>query len=316
MKWIIGVSATAVLIGVLAAMTVPAQTITLDEATLKLFPPETEGVASIDVSGLRGSSLFNELVLRNASAMQDHLSEFAQATGFDVQRDVDKVTVGRIGTNDVLVIVQARYDKFKVEQFLQDKAEHINTETYLGRVIYSGSAKNEHEGGVSFIDNLIIAGSLPAVHAAIDRLAAPAPSVLDNSELMSSIHTIEVGNQVWAAGKFDSNMFGQAQSSNKGFAQIVGSLKSGIYEMRFDQDLHVKASGVFASSDMAKATTQMLNGLLAMGKVQLSQDPKLTHLLDGVSINNSGDRLTVSFNAPGDLLKQLPQKRWAARAAH
>src|SRR6476661_881519 len=139
MRWILGVTAVAVIVGVVATMTVPAQTITPDQATLKLFPPETTGIAVIDVAGLRGAPLFNELIMQKLPAQfPGPLNEFIQATGFEIQRDVDKITVGHIGQNEGLAIVQARYDHFKVEQFVQDKADDIHTETYAGRVIYRG----------------------------------------------------------------------------------------------------------------------------------------------------------------------------------
>jgi hypothetical protein len=308
MKWILGVTAIAVTLGLAATMTVPAQTITPDETTLSLFPPETQGIASVDVAGLRGASLFNDLILQRMPQPQG-LSEFAQATGFNVEQDVDHVTVGRIGTNEVLAIVQARYDPFKVTQFVQDKADHITTETYLGRVIYEPSVPpqgKDFSGGVAFIGNQIVAGSLPAVKEAIDRMAAAAPSVVQNTDLMNQIRTIGAGNQIWAAGTFDLAMLGNRVPMPGNVGNLAQSLKSGTYQMRIDQDLHVKANGSFSSADMAKATTDMLRGLVAMAKLQVSQDDNFGHLLDGLDIENAGVNLTVSFNASGDLLKQIP----------
>ncbi len=66
-----------------------------------------------------------------------------------------------------------------------------------------------------------------------------------------------------------------------------------------------RPAATFASADMAKATTDMLRGLVAMAKLQAPQDSGVGHLLDGLDIENSGVNLTLSFNASGDLLKQL-----------
>jgi hypothetical protein len=316
MKWILGVTTIAVVIGVVATMSIPAQTITPDEATLKLFPSETQGIGFVDVAGLRGSTLFNDLILQKLPHPEE-LNEFVQATGFDVMRDVDRITAGRINQRDVLAIVQARYDSFKVEQFVKDKADHIATETYLGRVIYRGNGDSEHTGGVSFINNLIIAGSLSGVKQAIDRLAAPAPSVVQNTELMDQIRTIESGNQVWAAGKFDMNLFGANRAPEK-IEEMAGSLKSGTYQMRFDQDVHVRASGVFGSAEMAKSTGDTLRGLAAMARLQVSggQDDKLVRLLDGLSIENSNDKVLITFNTTGTLLKELQEMRGLRGLVH
>ncbi len=309
MKWILGFTAVAVLVGVAATITVPAQTVTLDEGTLKLLPPETQGIAFIDVAGLRNAALFNDLILQKIPALPHELGEFTQATGFEIPRDVDSVTAGRIGDHNALVLIRARYDKFKVEQFVQDKSDHITTETYLGRLIYTGNDSDpDHAGGVTFIDNLIIAGSLASVKQVIDRMAAPAASAIDNTELMRQIHTIEAGNQVWAAGKVDTNMFGGHPGPEK-IGEITSALTAGTYQMRIDQDVHAKATGSFNSAEMAKAASDTLRGLLAMGRLQFAQEEKLTRLLDGISVENSSDQLTVTFNASGDLLKQIQEIR-------
>jgi hypothetical protein len=317
MKWILGITAVALVVGLVATMTVPAQTIRPDETILRLFPSETTGIASIDVAGLRGSPLFNDMIMRKLPAQLPHeMNQFVQATGFDIERDVDKVTLGRIGQHDGLVIVQARYDHFKVEQFIQDRANDIRTETYLGRVIYTGDRDGDAHSGVSFIDNLIIAGNLGAVKQAIDRMVpAPPPSVVQNAELMDEIRTIESGNQVWAVGKLDLGPMVNRVPPEK-IREMAGSLQSGTYAMRLDQDVHVKATGRFGSEDMAKATGDTLRGFVAMAKLQVSQEENMTRLLDGLSVENSGESMTLTFNATGDLLKKIQETRGFPKFGH
>jgi hypothetical protein len=309
MRWILGVTAMAVVVGLVATISIPAQTVTPDEATLKLFPPETEGIAFVDVAGLRNAPLFQDLILKNLpGALPREMQELVDATGFDVRNDVDRVTIGRTGRNSALAIAQARYDKFKLEQFITDKADDdLVTETYLGRVIYKGD-NDDHPGsfGVAFIDNLIVGGSLPSVKQAIDRMAAPAPNVFQNTELMNDIRTIDAGHQIWAVGKIDIGPFGGRGPAEK-LGQMAGQLKSGTYQMRIDQDVHAKVTGSFGSAEMAKATNDMLRGLLTVAKLQLANEEKLVRLLDGVAVESSNEKLTVTVNARGDQLKELEQ---------
>src|SRR5262249_46489404 len=159
MKWIVGVSIVAVIAGAAATMTIPAQTITPDQTILKLFPAETQGVAFIDAAGLRNSPLAQDLWAAKDLHFRG-LADFTQATGFVVERDLDRLTLGRIGVRNILVIAEARYDRFKVEQFFMDKG--ILPETYMGRTIYTNRPL-----AVSFLDNLIIAGPADTVRKAI-----------------------------------------------------------------------------------------------------------------------------------------------------
>ena len=67
------------------------------------------------------------------------------------------------------------------------------------------------------------------------------------------------------------------------------------------------------ASRLRKAASETLRGLLAMGKLQFAQEPTLTRLLEGASVEFSGQTLRVTFNASGEVIKQLQEMRAAAR---
>jgi hypothetical protein len=305
MKWVIGATVIALFFGVVATMTIPAQTITPDQATLRLLPPETQGVAFIDVAGLRSSGLVQEIIAEKGLPKPPaRLQEFVTATGFDIQRDLDQVTVGRISARELLVIAQARYDKFKVEQYLMDKG--ALPETYLGRPIY-----HKDEGGLAFIDNLIFAGSYQAVKKAIDQMTLPGSMPLKPA-LLDSIRTIEAGSQVWVVGELPADLslaLGENRRMPGQFADFLKSLKSGTYQMRVDADIHARATGTFTSADTASALSDMARGLVALAKLQVAQQQDLLHLLDGIQVSNSATTMTVNIEAPGDVLKKLKDVR-------
>ena len=303
MKWILGVCAAAVVFGIAATMTIPAQTITPDQVTLKLFPLETTGVAVVDVGGLRNSELFKQVV--PAVKYPSGLTEVIEATGFQPDRDVDQVTVAKIGTNQIVAVVRARYDQFKVEQYIRD--HQVPSDSYLGRVLYSPD--NKEPMSVSFIDGLIVAGHTAAVKQVIDRLAAPAQSVLDNQELMTGIRAVEVGNQVWAVGQFDLESIPQAAKIPAPALEFVRNFTGGSYQMRLDSGVHVKAVGNFKTDETARQTGDVLRGLIAVAKLQASQKPDMLRLLDGVRIDYKGSSMMVRFDGDGQLVKQFQQKR-------
>src|SRR5437867_4416150 len=130
MKWILGACIVAVVAGVVTTLTV-AQTITPDESTLKLFPQDLQAIASIDVAGLRNASLIQDFLQKQG--LPGGAQDFMDATGLQPLPDVDKATVG-LGSKPV-ALIEARYDRFKVEQYLQNHG--ATSETYLGRTLYS-----------------------------------------------------------------------------------------------------------------------------------------------------------------------------------
>jgi hypothetical protein len=300
MKWVVGVSVIATALGWAATMTIPAPTITPDESTLKYFPPETQGIAFADIAALRNAPLVQDALNKGQSlVMPPGISEFAEQTGFDVQRDLDRVTIGKISARERLVVANARYDRFKAEQFLRAKGKE--PEIYLGRSVYY-----DGDGAVTFLDGVVLFGTANSVKTAIDRMTYPG-SIQIRNDLLEAIQTIDSGNQVWGVGSFSPEDLPAGGVRNSGpAAEILKSLQGGTYQMRIDRDVHARATGSFADADSAKNLADMGRGLIALAKIQVAkQQPDLLHLLDGIQVSSNGSSVIAEIDEPGDLLMKL-----------
>lgn len=304
MKWIIGLSLISVALGWAATGTIPAATITPDEATLKYFPQETQGIVFIDVAALRNAPLVQDALNKGQfKSLPPGLDDFQQSTGFDIRRDLDRVTVAKISARERLVVADARYDKFKTEQFLKDKGKEA--ETYLGRAIY-----RDGDGAMTFLDNVIFFGTENAVKGALDRITYPG-SVQIGSDLLDAIRNIEAGNQVWAVGNFSQEDLPATKlRESTPAAQILKSLQHGTYQMRVDRDLHARATGSFSDADTAGNLADMARGFIAVAKLQVAkQQPDLLNLLDGIQVSSNGAAVMVRIEERGDLLLKLQNVR-------
>src|SRR4051812_23627017 len=184
MKWMVGVSVVALVVFVAATMTIPAQTIVPDQAVLKLFPAETQGVAFADLASLRNSPLGADILAQGSplTPRVPKLQDFLDATGFNFPQDVDRVTIGRSDNRKMLFVIQARYDKFKVERYLTDHVTRLDT--FMGRSIYED---RELDFGVTFIDGLVIAGYTDGVKKAVEQASLPASSIALRPDLVATI---------------------------------------------------------------------------------------------------------------------------------
>ena len=312
MKWIAGVSVVAAVVFALATITIPAQTIVPDQAVLKLFPAETQGVAFVDLAGLRNSPLGVEVMAQGAPWVPQvpKLQDFVAATGFNFREDVDRVTVGRLDARRAMFVIQGRYDKFKVERYLADHVTRLDT--YMGRSIYED---RDIDFGVTFIDDLVIAGYTDAVKKAVEQASLPASSIALRSDLLGVIRTFEAGSQVWAAGEFhfDELPVAQLPPQAAGAGPILGilrTLEGGTYQMRVDTNIHAKATANFTSVENAKTLADLSRGMIALVKTQVAtQNPDLLHALDGLQVSNSGTQMVVNIDEPGDLVKKLRELR-------
>ena len=299
MKWIFGASLLALMLGWVAAATIPAATITPDESILKYFPAETKGVAFVDVASLRNAPLVQSALSQGKfQSLPPAVNDFMDSTGFDVRRDLDRVTVGTSGPRQRLFVAEAHYDKFKAAQYVKDKGGEV--ETYLGRDVYHNG-----DGAVIFLDNMILFGTADTVKQAIDRMTYPG-GVQINSDLLDAIRTIEAGNQIWAVSNGLDIVVPSGPVAQTPAAQIFQSLRRGTYQMRVDSDIHARATGDFADANTASNLADMARGFIAVAKLQMAkQEPDLLHVLDGIQVSSSGSSVSAQIEEPGDLLMKF-----------
>src|SRR5215813_703558 len=305
MKWVLGLGASifAIAMGLAATTTIPAAAVSIDDAIFKFLPPETQGIVFIDVAALRNASLVRDALKDQKLTSPRGWDDFVQATGMVPERDIDKVTIGKLDAQDGLVIIQGRIDKFKIEQFLKDKGKQ--PQAYLGRNLYL-----DGDGAFVLLDNVALLGKLSAVKKAIDQMQLPGSSPL-RRDLMAAIQTIETGNQVWGVGDFSVNDLGTLGVRGPAPAvEMLKSLKSGTYQMRVDTGIHARAIGNFADAESAKNIGDLARGAIAVAKLQVAkQQPDMVLLLDGIQVSNSGPTLTVRIEEAGELLMKLKDLR-------
>jgi hypothetical protein len=312
MKWIVGVSVVAAMTFAIATITIPAQTIFPDQTVLKLFPAETQGVAFVDLAALRNSPLGMEVMAQGApfAPRQPKLQDFMAATGFNFQQDVDRVTVGKVDSRRMMFVIQARYDRFKVERYLADHVTRLDT--YMGRTVYED---RDLDFGVTFVEDLVIAGYTDAVKKAVEQASVPASTIALRPDLMAAIRNFEAGSQVWGAGEFHFDELPLAQLPPQAVGagpilQVLKTLQGGTYQMRVDTGIHAKATANFTSAEDAKTLSDLSRGMIALVKTQVAvPNPDLLHVLDGVQVSNSGTQMVVNIDEPGDLVKKFRDLR-------
>ena len=303
MKRVMVVSMFAMAVGCALIATVPAAAVSIDDVSLKFLPPETQGIAFIDVAALRGAPLVQEAMKNRNVSMPRSLNDITTATGFDPERDLDKVTIGKFGGRESLVILQGSIDKSRIEQFFNNQGkEH---EAYLGHNLY-------HDGNntIVVLDNVVVAGPVNIVKSAVDQMQMPGSPAL-RSDLMAAIQTISEGNQVWAVGNFSVNDLGSVGIRGPAPAlEMMKSLQGGTYQMRVDTGIHAIATGSFADGESAKNVGDLALGALAVAKVQVAkQQPDMVNMLDGIQVVSIGRTVTVTIEESGDVLKKWSELR-------
>ncbi len=301
MKLVIGVFSLAVTIAVVASFPGTVEAVNPDEALLRLFPLDTEGVGFVDVAQLRDNSLINELVIDRVLRDKPRaIDEFEEQTGLDLESDIQQVMVGRTGEKEFLIAARANYEDFRVEQYFKDKG--VDFDTYAGRTMYL--LDGDDDGAVSFVDGLVLVGNRNSIQEALDRLNAPSTTAMASQDLLASINSIDEGSQVWAVGAFEDFLLpdGIAPAMT---TDLFDALEDGTYQMRIDSIVTARAIGDFTTPEVAQRTTDLLRGLVALGKMQAYERQEFIELLDGVQIETVDTAVHIDFSADGELLRRI-----------
>ena len=298
MKWVLGAAMFAFAMGLAVTAPIPVATATIDDVALKFLPPDTMGIAFIDVAALRNAPLVQSVLQGKDLPLPNGLGDIAK-TGFDPQRDLDKVTFAKLTGNDGFAIAQGRIDRFQIEQYLRDNGNV--PEAYLGQNLY------RHRGGAFvLLDNVALAGQVNAVKKALDQMQLPGSLPL-RGDLRTAMQTIDPGSHVWAVGDISDGALGAVglPGAAQG-ADLLKALRSGTYQMRVDTGVQARATGEFTDVESATNAGNLARGAITIARLQLTrQQPDLLQLLDGIQVTNSGTTLTVRIEESGELLKKL-----------
>jgi hypothetical protein len=113
------------------------------ESALALIPADTDAVAFADIAQLRTAPFFSELGdwIPQPQQVDADYAKFLQDTGFDYQRDLDRVSVASIRrgeTAEFFVVGDGRFDRKKINTYISQFGTHDKKD---GREIFTAPLK-------------------------------------------------------------------------------------------------------------------------------------------------------------------------------
>ena len=200
----------------------------------------------------------------------------------------------------ILVLARGRFEPARLEALATEHGGKV--EEYGGkRLITHDKTDGNPDMAVGFIDaDLIAVGSYASVKNAID--AGRGNNVVSNTELMRQINEFDNSN-AWAVGRFDA----LAQAGH-----LPAEISSQVPAIQwFSAAGHINGgvSGVIKAEardeESAKNLHDILNGFLAMAKMQASSRPEIKTVVDSLQLAGDGKNISLSFSLPSELIDAL-----------
>lgn len=245
--------------------------------------------------------------LREREAETEASREFEARTGIDIDRDVDHVVAGIVPTGGneagAIAVLAGRFDTERIASIaIADGG--IRT-TYGGRTLIlidpSDDDPNNDNLAVAFLDaNLLAIGSESLIRQAIDGSAGGADT---NDRLMDLLEHVEEGSTAWTVGRLE------AVDGNPWLPDQLQPQMSQVSAFAFGGQLNGSLRGRLTAEATDETTSQslrdLLQGFLALGRLQAAQRPELAALLDALRLTAEGRMVTLSFDLPADTLLEL-----------
>ncbi len=317
-----------------AAAAAPAATRSSDDA-LSLVPSDAASVAVVRFNELRStplaSKLFSDADHMNANG---EAARFMNEANLKPREDVDTVVIvglsplGATSTN-VLALFEGRFDPDRLASAAQTRgASRVSGSSgdyWLTPENASASSRHNGRGAVAFVSpRLLVAGSEPAVQAALAARAGGGTTFSSGIGLGRQLSRIDRGSSMWAlvdvtrypAIQKGLGRSGGGNGGSEAATALMGAMKS-VTLFSFQaavhaDDLSVTASGVSADAETRQLLEDSLRGVVAMWRLAVQEkSPELVSVLRRFKIDSDGDAVTVSGTLPSSVLRSLAEKRSA-----
>lgn len=283
---------------------------------LRYVPPDAAVVAYADVRQVMHSE-FRQKIHAALDKDEDGQKEFQRQTGIDIERDIDHVvaafTAAGTGEPNGLVVARGRFNTTQLETLAREHGGVV--EDYKGKRLVTvsehknadGTTTSDHRGPhavtLAFLEpDLVAIGSDQAIKTSIDAQLS-AHSITSNDEMMELVSQIDSGNNAWAVGRFD------AIASHAKLPQEIQSRIPAIQTFAVMAHVDGGLSGTLRAEarddQSAENLRQVINGLLALGRMQGQNDPKVAAMMQSLQTSGSGKTVALSFAVPAEIFQMI-----------
>ncbi len=269
---------------------------------LAYVPADAKVVAFANVREIMDSELRQKIVqFTGRDAKGSDSNEFQQQTGIDIERDIDQVIASVSGDEALphegppLVLARGRFNDVLIEGAAREKG--ATAEDYKGKRLLSATNM-----AIAFLEpGLVAVGTPAAVRRAIDTKASGA-DVRSNDELMRLLRDSDDGN-AWAVARFDALTAGgrlpkelATQLPSIRWFAVSGHVNGGVHGM-----VRAETRDEMAAQDLR----QVLQGFVALARMQTQQQPAFADLLSSFQLGGSDKTVSLGFAIPSELIDTL-----------
>lgn len=266
------------------------------------IPKDVQQIIVVDYKAMQGSPAAMELKDRVLPPELKRLETALKTSGLKVDQDTDTVAFaafrasGGNGTR-IIGVAQGQFQTSSImANFTKQKTKPIMIRQ--NSVYPMGSAGMS----VAFLNQTtMVFGDREAVKAALDARDGLQPNFLQNSNMMSTMTTVD-GKQVWSlldakgTQTMMQSVLGQA-AQLADYDTVKNSMKGASYTMDFSNGVRFNMSVEMSDTMTAATAATVMKGVMIMKKT--SGSPLEKSALDETNVESQSGTLSVDYSSSG-----------------
>lgn len=271
-----------------------------EPAELQYIPADASIVAFANVRDVMLSDLRNRVQAIEPDNRGQQ--EFQERTGINIETDIDHVVACMWPDSSEpagLVLIRGRFDSRRLMSLSTEHGGHV--ESYQGRdvVVFP----DQDRFAVAFLEpGLVALGDRPTLERALD-LPRAGGNVTSNAPLMQMLDHVEGGSNAWAIGRFDETTSMEWLPGR--IAAQVPALAAFAAGSRINGGVSGSVVAEARDEQAGQNLRDVLQGLVALARLQAASQPELQPLLDSLRLTGEGSNVELSFSLPSEVLEQL-----------
>jgi hypothetical protein len=281
---------------------------------LKYVPADAAIVAYANVRDVMASQFRQTLRQMLPDQDKQGQNEFQEKTGIDIERDIDHVVAcvqaGQGDEHSGFVMLRGNFDNARLEALAREHGATPNPQQIQGVRLLRwshghGGPHGDKAGAIGFVEpGLIIVGDEPAVARALQQKNGP--NITSNDELMGMITDVEGNANLWAVGRVDA--LAHDPHVPPQIASQIPSVKWFSASSRINGGLSGVLRAEARDDEAAKNLRDVVQGFLALAKLQTGNKPEFDTVLRSVQLSGTGKTVAISFEVPTEFIQAMSQK--------
>ncbi|MFN8060581.1 MAG: hypothetical protein U0Q12_15610 [Vicinamibacterales bacterium] len=276
---------------------------------LAYVPADATMVAVADVQAVMQSPLRQHLK-PSVSSKERGAERLLEETGINIETDIDRVTICALARPDAgpkggdgFAVIRGRFDDGRLEGLARAKGAQF--EEYRGKRLVKTTAREGQGPVLAFVEpGTLLVGSESAVKWAMDQKAS-GHNVVQNGDMMRLLTGIS--GDAWAVGRADA-LKRSGQELPNGLPVQMPAIEWFAASGELSNGLAGSLRAEAKDEEAARNLREVVQGFVAMGRLQSGQHGDMQALMDTVQMGGSGKTVTLGFSVPAALIEKMLSK--------